>query len=91
MEKVRWVIQSNLISEKDLNRMRDALQHFSIKFEEVKIIPFSGDLPKITFDHHINIYYGSTTFMYNVYKRLSKPVGLFFDEQSFTMENYLKQ
>lgn len=71
--------------------MRDALQHFSIKFEEVKIIPFSGDLPKITFDHHINIYYGSTTFMYNVYKRLSKPVGLFFDEQSFTMENYLKQ
>lgn len=90
MSKPRWIIQNNLIHENDLNKMQEACTQNNVDYEEVTIIPFSEGLPDFTVGDG-NIYYGSTTFMYNVYNQLNKPKGLFFDDKLFTMENYNKQ
>lgn len=90
MKNIRWIIQSNLISENDLNEVQNSCKNMNVEFEEIKVVPFSSDLPDFTKDDKINIYYGSTTLMYNIYHQLDKPRGLFFDEITFSMENYFK-
>lgn len=87
---VRWIIQNNLINENDTGQMQKACRDLGILYEEVKAIPFSPELPKFTIDETPNIYYGAITFMQNVYEQLNNPTGLFFDPETFTMENYLK-
>jgi len=86
---IRWVIQDNLIAEKDLANMHTVLDELNIEHEEVLVIPFSDELPKFTLDDKTNIYYGSTTFMNNIYRDLDKPVGLFYNHETFSMDNYL--
>lgn len=90
-DNIRWVIQDNLIAEKDLVNMYNILDDEGIEYEEVKVIPFSDELPEFTIDDKTNIYYGSTTFMNNLYKQLDKPEGLFFNHETFTMGNYIKE
>lgn len=89
MKNIRWVIQNNLISERDLNEIRYSCKAMGVDFEEIQVIPFSSELPVFPNDEKINIYYGSTTLMYNIYRQLNNPTGLFFDEKTFSMENYL--
>lgn len=89
MKNLRWVIQGNLIHENDTGQMQQACKKIGIEYEMVQVIPFSGDLPVFTEDEKTNIYYGGTTFMYNLYQQKNKPVGLFFDEDKFSIENYL--
>jgi hypothetical protein len=50
----------------------------------------SSELPKFTIDEKRNIYYGSTTFMNNIYKLLDKPKGLFYNHETFLMSNYIE-
>ncbi len=90
MKQARWIIQNNLTSENDFNRMTDVCKELNIESEGVLVIPFSSEIPEFTIDDKTNIYYGSTTLMYNVYHQMNRPVGLFFDAATFTMENYLK-
>lgn len=90
MKNVRWVIQNNLIHENDWGQMQQVCEKLGIEYELVKVLPFSNELPEFTEDEKTNIYYGSTTFMYNLYHQRNKPVGLFFDEDKFSIENYLK-
>jgi len=89
-KNIRWVIQNNLTSENDFNVMTDSCKELGIETEGILVIPFSTEIPKFTQDDKINIYYGSTTLMYNIYNQMNKPVGLFFDENQFSMENYNK-
>ena len=72
--KTRWVIQNNLISENDLNQMQQTFKDIGVDYQEVLIIPFSSELPDIIIDEKINIYYGSTTFMDNLYNKLNKEI-----------------
>ncbi len=88
MKNIRWVIQNNLIAENDLKEIQNACKDMDVEFEEVMVIPFSPELPKFTIDEKTNIYYGATTFMYNLYRELNAPTGLFFNEEQFSMENY---
>lgn len=90
MKNIRWIIQNNLIAENDLNEIQNACKDMGVEFEEILVIPFSSELPEFIKDDKTNIYYGSTTLMYNVYKHLNKPEGLFFNEESFSIENYIK-
>jgi hypothetical protein len=87
---VRWVIQNNLTSENDFNVMTEACKELGIESQGILVIPFSPDIPEFIQDDKINIYYGSTTLMYNIYHQMNRPVGLFFDEERFSMENYNK-
>jgi len=89
--KVRWVIQNNLSAEGgDFNKMSKACDELGIDVQGIQVIPFSPNLPEFTKDDKINIYYGATTLMYNIYNQLDRPIGLFFDEATFSMENYIK-
>lgn len=90
MREIRWVIQNNNIRENELGEIQKACEELNVEHQEVLVIPFSPDLPDFKQDHKTNIYYGSTTMMYNVYHQLNKPIGLFFDEEAFSMENYMK-
>lgn len=88
---IRWIVQSNLSSEEgDYGSITRACNELGFDYEGVKVIPFSPEIPEFTMDEKINIYYGATTFMYNIYHQLNKPMGLFFDEDTFSMENYIK-
>lgn len=87
---VRWIIQTNLTHENDLREIQAACEKLGVPYEEIKVIPFSPDLPKFTIDDKTNIYYGSTTLMENTYRLLNKPPGTFYDDAKFSMENYLK-
>ena len=88
MNKIRWIIQNNLIAENDIKQLQTSCKGLDIEFEEVLVIPFSGEIPKFTIDDKINIYYGSTTLIDNVYKQFNHPIGVFYDEKAFSMENY---
>jgi hypothetical protein len=89
MKNIRWIIQNNLIAENDLKEIQNSCKDMNVEFEEILVVPFSPEIPDFTKDDKTNIYYGSTTLMYNIYNQFNKPPGLFFDEQTFSMENYL--
>jgi hypothetical protein len=92
MKKVRWIIQDNLIAENDRNQFQEACDKLGIAHVEVIVVPFSKDLPEFPIDdEYENIYYGSTTFMNNLYDKLKSPVGLFYNHETFSMENYINQ
>jgi len=87
---VRWVIQENLISEEELGNLVSACDKASVLVEYVKVIPFSSGLPFFTIDELPNVYYGSTTFITNVHEQLN-PIGVFFDEETFSIKNYVNK
>ena len=92
MKKARWIIQNNLIAENDRNQFQQACDELGIDHYEVLVVPFSNELPEFPIDdEHENIYYGSTTFMNNIYEQLNAPAGLFYNHETFSMENYIKQ
>ena len=90
MKKIRWVIQNNLIAENDLNQLQEACKEVGAEIEEVLVIPFSDELPEFTYNRK-NVYYGSTTFMNNIYHDLNGPRGLFYDDRRFTMRRYIQE
>lgn len=91
MKNIRWVLQNNLIAENDRAQLQEACKDIGVEFEEVLVIPFSEELPEFTQDDKTNIYYGSTTMMNNVYELLDKPKGLFYNHETFSMENYIEK
>jgi hypothetical protein len=90
MKNIRWIVQNNLGSEHDTEAIKTSCRSLGIDVEEIAVIPFTSDIPAFTIDDKINIYYGSTTLMFNIYRQLNRPPGLFFDEPAFSMENYLR-
>jgi hypothetical protein len=71
--------------------MQEAFNELGIDNEEIIVVPFSDELPDFTQDDKTNIYYGSTTLMNNIYEQLDKPKGLFYNHETYTMENYNEQ
>ncbi len=90
MKNIRWVIQRNLLSENEIDKLILACDNIDTEYELINVIPFDKELPKFTIDNKINIYYGSTTLIDNVYKQLNKPIGVFFNE-NYSIENYIKK
>lgn len=88
-DNIRWVIQDNLTAENDFVRITNLCRDMGIESEGITVIPFSKELPEIPMDNKINIYYGSTTLIDNLYKKYGKIPGVFFNHENFSMENYL--
>ena len=84
-DNIRWVVQRNLTSREDLEKMRASFAKTGVDHLEIDIIPFSSTLPEIDQSFR-SIYYGSTTFL-----SLLQAAGrsFFFDEAAFSIENYL--
>ena len=91
MKKVRWVVQNNLIAENDRNQMKTACEELGVLYEGTHVVPFSYGLSKFTIDEHINIYYGSTTFIGNIMLTDLDKTGIFSDDENFLMSNYLEK
>lgn len=90
MKKVRWIAQTNLISQGDREKMEEACEKLGLMYEGVHVLPFAYGLPDFTVDDAVNVYYGSTTFISNLMKTDLDKRGVFFDEDQYLMENYLK-
>ncbi|MDI9309775.1 MAG: ATP-grasp domain-containing protein [Limnohabitans sp.] len=90
MNQIHWILQSNLIKESVFNQIKKTFIENNISFEEVKIIPFSDDLPEIKTFNEINVFYGSTTLILNAYKKFGITKGIFYDHSNFNLANYIK-
>lgn len=88
MERIQWILQSNLTNEKTLTRIKSALSQEHVAYEEVNIIPFSDALPRITNESSFSIFYGSTTLILNAHKSPKYSKGVFYND-SFRMSNYI--
>lgn len=90
LENIQWVVQRNLTGSNDFNEIRKACELLNIPFVPLDIIPFSPSLP--SFDKtRRSIIYGSTTFYNLALNDPSLKEGIFFNEQSFSIENYIKE
>lgn len=85
---VRWIIQQN-IAENELDKILSACKINNIEYELVYVIPFDTQMPTFTIDDKINIYYGSISFINNVYKKYN-PIGIFYNN-NFSIENYINK
>jgi len=85
---IQWVVQANLTSLDDLSGLRNECKNSNIPFIEVKVIPFTTELPHFEI-LPCNIYYGSTTFNNLIYENQNTRRGLFFDPETFSIENYI--
>lgn len=86
---IQWVVQRNLTSREDFSALQNSCTKLNIPLIELDIIPFTYALP--AFDkQRRTIIYGSTTFNRLAYEDPQLRPGVFFDEQTFSIENYLK-
>lgn len=91
MKTIRWIIQNNLINPITFQKIKLACKDYL--FYPIQIIPFSNELPFFpTSNNLIDIYYGSTTFIYNLWNsEFKNSLGLFFNPNIFTIENYISK
>ena len=86
-DNIQWVIQRNLTNTDDLKELVRGCEKIGVPYMEIDIIPFTDQLPDFDKSRH-SIFYGSTTMGQLVYKDSSLNKGFFFNQQSFSIENY---
>lgn len=92
MKNLCWILQSNLIKPLVVESIKAALALDNIGCQEVKIIPFSDELPEMVIEPDIfYVIYGSTTLILNAAKDERLRDGVFFSPEQFNMENYLRR
>lgn len=85
---IQWVVQRNLTGKDEFDALQQACETQAVPFTALDIIPFTHALP--AFDKsRKTIIYGSTTFNLLALQDEELKVGIFFNEQDFSMENYL--
>jgi len=89
-EKIQWVIQQNLTNQADLQSLLRSCEEIGVDCIGVEIMPFIDQLPAINYNKH-PIFYGSTTLGELVKNNEKVKQGFFFDEITFSMENYIKK
>ncbi|KOY87407.1 hypothetical protein AD998_15810 [bacterium 336/3] len=91
MSKIHWILQNNLIKPEIKESIIKTLQQDFISYEEVQVIPFSDSLPLIHQKADKYVFYGSSTLIFNAYNHPIYQKGVFYDENTFTIENYNQQ
>lgn len=91
MKKLHWILQSNLIKESDFIEIKSALKADKITYEDVKVIPFSDNLPDIQKSDKFKVFYGSTTLILNAYANDHFKEGIFYEKEIFSLKNYFDQ
>lgn len=86
-QNIQWVVQQNLTSKEDFDRLRNACEKLAIPFIGINIVPFSSALPYFPRERR-SILYGSTTINALAYQDKTLRDGLFFDETKFSIQNY---
>ncbi len=88
---INWILQKNLTKPEILKRIKSVLNGKDEIWEEVEVIPFFEETPKIVNEDSFKIIYGSTTFMLNAYKDEKLKEGVFFEPAKFQMRNYVEK
>ncbi len=92
MQQLSWILQANLVKPDVVNAIKTALATDNISYQEVKIIPFSDELPEMRIEPDtFYVIYGSTTLILNAAKDERLSAGVFFDPEQFTTENYIRR
>ncbi len=92
MKHLCWILQTNLIKPAVADAIRAALAIDNIDCQEVKIIPFSDELPGMSLEPDtFYVVYGSTTLILNAAKDSRLCTGVFFDPELFNTENYIRK
>lgn len=90
-QEIGWVVQKNLTSDRYLyDGFIKTFEKYKIPYELVDVVPFSVELP-IFNRERINVFYGSTTMMNNVYNDKTLRQGLFFNPKTFKMDLYIQK
>lgn len=79
MKDVRWIIDKNLLFKEDLEKFKEACETLNIEVAEA-----NEEYPS---DDKVNYFYADIPIIRKIYKESNSP-GIFFDEASFSMENY---
>ncbi len=87
---IQWIIQQNLTNSNDLQQLKSACDKIGVRHQEVTVIPFTDTLP--AFDRsYRSIFYGSVTFSQLALADPAVNSGLFMDNRSFSIDNYLQR
>lgn len=86
---INWILQKNLTKPEILEGIKTVLKQENETWEEIEVIPFSNELPKIKNKDAFNIIYGSTTFMLNAFKDEAYNKGVFYHPATFQMQHYV--
>ncbi len=91
MKKVKWLIQTNLISNEQVVGIAKALAAQEIAFDEIHLVPFTEDIyfpdgtkVEATDDHIIP--YGSNKLVKLSVNRFE---GVFFDKETFRLDTWI--
>lgn len=88
--KIKWVIQKTLLGDRTIGALTNAIKKSGAAIELIKLAPFSEELHYKNMDELRPVIYGSTTFMLLAYKHEYLSHGVFYDENSFLMSEYIK-
>ncbi|HEX9060277.1 MAG TPA: ATP-grasp domain-containing protein, partial [Clostridia bacterium] len=89
MKTINWVLQKNLIDEKTLCGLKEAILHDNAEFKEVYVVPFSDDLPFALDKDKNNVLYGTTSLIMNAVRNRDYKDSVFYDDDRFQMKVYL--
>ncbi|MCB9620976.1 MAG: ATP-grasp domain-containing protein [Sandaracinus sp.] len=84
---MRWVLQSNLGSTAELARLRDAVRASGAELVEVRVVPFSDELPDVPNDVP-TVFYGAASFVARVLAAKRWTPGVYFDEAGFDLRTW---
>jgi len=84
---VRWVVQQNLGTSGDPERIAEACKRIGAKCDLITRVPFSKELPDIPTDEP-TIFYGSTRFVNLVFNAKRWSPCAFFDPVAFTTAHW---
>jgi hypothetical protein len=84
---VRWVVQQNLGTSGDPERIGEACKRYGAKCDLIKRVPFSKELPDCPIDEP-TIFYGSTRFVNLVFESGRWTPCAFFDPVRFTTAHW---
>lgn len=87
-DQIQWLVQRNLTSRSDVNAVKEACKKTGVGFVPIDVIPFSRELPFFDRSKHV-ITYGSTTFNDIAMADDKLRKGIFFNPETFSIENYL--
>ncbi|WP_282608723.1 ATP-grasp domain-containing protein [Pelagibius sp. Alg239-R121] len=90
MNKPLWVVQDNLGNGEDYVRLLTAFDSLNLPYHPVSIVPFADDFPDVDWEGPL-VAYGSTRFVTNVHRAGKWTPGVFFDEDAFTMGQYIER
>lgn len=88
MNSLRWVIQENLGSSKEIDALFSACNRLGIEATPVKIVPFSNEIPDIPNDK-LSIFYGSANFVFNAKLSGKWHPCAFFDDNIFRFSHWI--